>query len=773
MVSRCAHSGCGPALILAALSILFIPSGESSRAGELSLGGGRQADSGAPAPDSAPFARDRASKALTDGDLAAVQRHIAQREYRASVNRNGLQAPNREHNLRTYFAPTGIRVHDRTQSDSPELLELNLVGVGRGEALARIGPGKVTSDGARVEIERAGLVEWYENSRAGLEQGVTLLERPAGEGSLVVELLLRGARASLDGERVSFATPTGRQLTYAKLAAKDAQGRALEAHFELPEHSRLRLVLADADAVYPIEIDPLLTASADAEIESDQTNTNLGVSVAAAGDVNDDGYADVIVGAYRYDAGETEEGAAFVFLGSASGIVANGSPLNADAQLESNQPAGWLGWSVAGAGDVNGDGYADVIVGAYRYFFPDSVTEVGAAFIFHGSASGIVARGTPSNANTRILGPLERDGDEVAREESWLGYSVAGAGDVNDDGFADVIVGAPNYDVETAPNKTNRAGAAFIFLGSSGGVPDGSSLTADTQLKALTTESGSFFGKSVAGAGDVNGDGSSDVIVGAPFYETANVAAEINEGCAFVFLGSDEGIADGGPSTAATQLDSNQRDAYLGWSVAGAGDVDDDGFADVIVGAVLYDAGQVDEGAAFVFLGSAAGIADGDVSTAAAQLESDQESAKLGQSVAGAGDINGDGYADVIVGAYRYDAGETEEGAAFVFLGSASGIVANGNPANADVQLESNQEWAWLGWSVAGAGDVNDDGVPDTIVGAPGYDAGLIKQGAAFVFLSDPPLVELPEPTVSVGLAAGLACLAMFAWMRRRWHRAI
>jgi hypothetical protein len=275
----------------------------------------------------------------------------------------------------------------------------------------------------------------------------------------------------------------------------------------------------------------------------------------------------------------------------------------------------------------------------------------------------------------------------------------------------------------------------------------------------------------VAGAGDVNDDGYADVIIGAPYYEFDK--DELNEGAAFVFLGSAAGIADGGPSTAATQLESNQPGAYMGWSVAGAGDVNGDDYADVIVGAVLYDAGETDEGAAFVFLGSAAGIADGDPSTAATQLESDQDTAKMGQSVAGAGDINSDGYADVIVGAYRYDAGETEEGAAFLFLGSASGLVANGNPANADVQLESNQDWAWMGYSVAGVGDVNDDGAPDVIVGAPVYNAGQIKEGAAFVFLSDPTLVILPEPRFIVGLAAGVACLAIFAQLRRRrWDRA-
>jgi hypothetical protein len=111
--------------------------------------------------------------------------------------------------------------------------------------------------------------------------------------------------------------------------------------------------------------------------------------------------------------------------------------------------------------------------------------------------------------------------------------------------------------------------------------------------------------------------------------------------------------------------------------VAGAGDVNGDGYADVIVGARFYDAGQNDEGAAFVFLGSASGIASGNPSTANAQLESDQLSAELGVSVAGPGDVDGDGFADVIVGSSLYDAGELDEGAAFVFYGGGG---ANGRP---------------------------------------------------------------------------------------------
>ena len=137
------------------------------------------------------------------------------------------------------------------------------------------------------------------------------------------------------------------------------------------------------------------------------------------------------------------------------------------------------------------------------------------------------------------------------------------------------------------------------------------------------------------------------------------------------------------------QAYGEQEQAYFGSSVAGAGDVNGDGYADVIVGAYRYDNGQYGEGAAFVFLGSPSGIVGTDPATAAAMLESDQDFASMGVSVSGAGDVNGDGYADVIVGADRFDNGRADEGAAFVFLGSPSGIVGT-NPATAAAMLESD-----------------------------------------------------------------------------------
>jgi hypothetical protein len=428
-----------------------------------------------------------------------------------------------------------------------------------------------------------------------------------------------------------------------------------------------------------------LSTTASKQLEENQASARMGYSVASAGDVNGDGYSDVIVGAERYDNGQTDEGAAFVYLGSASGLSTTAS-----SQLECNQANARMGYSVASAGDVNGDGYSDVIVGAERY---DNVqTDEGAAFVYHGSASGL-----STTASSQL---------ECNQADARMGYSVASAGDINGDGYSDVIVGAYQFD-----NGQTNEGAAFVYHGSASGL----STTASSQLEC--NQASARMGESVASAGDVNGDRYSDVIVGAQRYDNP----QSNEGAAFVYHGSASGLS----TTASTQLEVNQTGAYFGWPVASAGDVNGDGYSDVIVGAHYYENGQSNEGAAFVYHGSSSGLS----TTASTQLEENQANAYFGYSVASAGDVNGDGYSDVIVGAERYENGESDEGAAFVYHGSSSGL-----STTASTQLEANQAFAKMGYSVASAGDVNGDGYSDVIVGAYLYDNGQGDEGAAFVY---------------------------------------
>ncbi len=381
--------------------------------------------------------------------------------------------------------------------------------------------------------------------------------------------------------------------------------------------------------------------------ESNQGWAAFGYSVASAGDVNGDGYADVIVGAYAFDAGQNNEGRAFLFLGSPTGTSATPS-----WTAEGDQAGAYFGSSVATAGDVNGDGYSDVIVGAYNH--DGGETNEGRAYVFLGSPAGPAA----SPAWTAESNQAGAD----------FGRSVASAGDVNGDGYADVIVGSPLYS-----NGQTAEGRVFVYLGSPWGVSPAADWTAESNQGWVS------LGRSVGTAGDVNGDGYADVIVGAPSYDHG----QTEEGRVFVYLGSTNGLG----ATPAWSAEGDQAFAHFGWSAATAGDVNGDGYSDVIVGALDFDGDDSGEGRAYVFLGSATGPAPTPVWTA----DGDQAAAGFGVSVETAGDVNGDGYADVLVGASRFDGGQTEEGGAFLFLGSPAGPgtgpawTAEGNQAGASL----------------------------------------------------------------------------------------
>ncbi|MBL0108075.1 MAG: FG-GAP repeat protein [Ignavibacteria bacterium] len=428
-----------------------------------------------------------------------------------------------------------------------------------------------------------------------------------------------------------------------------------------------------------------MSASSNWNAEGNQVSANFGYSVSTAGDVNGDGYSDVIVGAYNFDNGQTQEGAAFVFHGSANGL-STFSSWNA----EGNQASAEFGNSVSTAGDVNGDGYSDVIVGAFLY--DNGQTDEGISFVYYGSASGL-----------SLTSNWTAEGNQA---DARYGFSLSTAGDVNGDGYSDVIIGDPYFD-----NGQSDEGVAFVYHGSASGLSLTSNWSAEgNQLHAL-------FGESVSTAGDVNGDGYSDVIIGAYGFDNG----QTNEGTAYVYHGSASGIS----LISNWSAEGNQVNAIFGYSVSTAGDVNGDGFSDVIIGAYNFDNGQNNEGAAFVFHGSASGLS----LTSNWIAESDQADASFGYSVSTAGDVNDDGYSDVIISANAFDNGQTNEGAAFVYHGSAAGISLTSNWS-----AEGNQGGALFGYSVSTAGDVNGDGYSEVIVGAPYFDNGQTDEGAAYVY---------------------------------------
>ena len=178
-----------------------------------------------------------------------------------------------------------------------------------------------------------------------------------------------------------------------------------------------------------------------------------------------------------------------------------------------------------------------------------------------------------------------------------------------------------------------------------------------------------------------------------------------------------------------TRLPGERADGELGFSAAGAGDINGDGFVDLVAGAPGYGEGQVDEGAVQVYLGSAAGVSE----TVSQRLTLNRAAARLGTSVAGVGDVNGDGFDDVAAGAPGYGEGQVDEGAVLLYLGSATGLSAS--PVRL---IEGGQAGAQLGFSVVGIGDINNDGFDDLAAGLPGYREGGAALGAVGVILGAP-----------------------------------
>lgn len=487
----------------------------------------------------------------------------------------------------------------------------------------------------------------------------------------------------------------------------------------------------------------------------------IGHAVSTAGDVNGDGFDDLIVGA-EYESNVT--GTSYVMFGGA--MIGGGGSIDpatldgtAGFTLNGIDPFDGSGQSVASAGDVNGDGFNDLIIGAAGAD-PDNRSGAGESYVVFGGP-------TIGNNSTFDLGSLNGVTGfilEGANEGDNSGRSVSSAGDVNGDGFSDVIIGADFAD----PTGLESAGESYVVFGDSS--TNGGSVALDvldgTNGFVLEgTDSFERTGFSVSSAGDLNGDGANDLLIGsAP-------SNPISRGMSYVVFGGDTtgsngsidlGALDG--VTGFTILGANSRDR-AGRAVSNAGDINGDGFDDLIIGAPQAGAGM-----SYVVFGGVGigqdGIFDLDMlnGTNGFVLNGVILGDQSGYSVSSAGDVNGDGIDDLIVGAWLADPNNiSNSGQTYVVFGAFNPSADFNRDGSVDLLDLDILGANWALTATTQTGDANHDGIVDLldldILGAQWEGASCFSAALAASGLS------VPEPGVAG--SAGMAALAIYLRRRR------
>jgi hypothetical protein len=440
--------------------------------------------------------------------------------------------------------------------------------------------------------------------------------------------------------------------------------------------------------------DTLTLDLAYASFEGDRDGDLMGWGLARAGDVNGDSIDDFWIGA----PGESSDaGTAYLFHGP----VSAGSLSGSDAALQLTGSTGYeAGWAIA-SGDVDTDGDPDVLIGA-----PGHNSDTGIAFLIHGPLSA--SAGVYGSASLLLTG--DSSGDRA-------GLFVQISDDLDGDGYDDLMIGAPydNY-------GGSEFGRAFVVSSRLTGTWDLPSI-ATISYRIRNTEA--HMGRSMA-SGDFDADGNRDIVVGSP---KAAVSGNYL-GAAFLMYGP---LATGEQDISNSdnydvRMFGSSSQSQHGYSAVNIGDTNDDGYDDLAIGAPLDDVGGSQAGAAYVLFGDPA---DGRTSDRYSGAFFGGPSDNAGTSLAAPGDLNGDGYDDLVVGVPYETTTALEAGAAYVLLGPVSGSYS---ASSADGKIEGVNGSDLAGMRLGGPGDIDGDGMDDLLLGAPAADEdGEYGPGEAFI----------------------------------------
>lgn len=438
-----------------------------------------------------------------------------------------------------------------------------------------------------------------------------------------------------------------------------------------------------------------------AEAAGDKTGT----AIAYVGDCDGDGKGDVVVGAYLTDEGATDSGSGYYLAGPLKDYDL--SIRNAHGMYSAPAGADQAGYSVGAAGDVNNDGFGDFFVNAQQYDTTGK-SAAGGAFLYLGPppAGRLVL---DESADTWYTGKAASD---------LAGIGAVGVGDVSGDGIQDMLVGAAGND-----DGGTDAGAAWLILGppETGGKALGS-----VGIELVGEAASDQAGRALAGLGDYDGDGMGDFVVGAH----VNDQSAGNAGAVYIFLGAPTGgTVD--LSAADFILRGYGVSDYVGYSIAGPGDTNTDGYDDLLVGIFGDDNGGSGAGAAALFLGESAPTTVY-ITKADTTIRGEAADDQLGRALSAAGDLDTDGSPDIAIGAHQADpGGKNNAGRVYVFLSPvASGVI---DASAADGYVSGSEAGDYAGSAISGGGDVTGDGADDLLVGAYGEDTAGTDGGAVYI----------------------------------------